>query len=583
MLIPIPGNNVGLYSHAYVSSFVRTSLIFNGNINQIHMCQTEYDWLPVNLPWMAVFKLEPSLRRRHHCNNIITKAKLAITNGATAVIFDVKHDKNYSKLLNKKHRILLTRPVLVVSGRASEKLQRVLFNYQAAMASIKVLPVNIPSEKHLLPPLPLPPSSSETPSMVSYKTSIISSVCIVCLSLFIVLLLFIKIRKQRNLTLLKRNQPIKKVLEQMKVMTYMELNSTHCSNNTNSNNNHTDMQQHSTHSCIHQQTAKVRQHINARYDKPHHLNNNYCNQNQSSKFSNIIIEKHCIICYEDYKKDDLIRLLPCFHIFHKRCVDRWLILKKTCPLCLFHVLTDAGSDQNKTTTTTSIATATRSTTLTTITSAFSPEHHPMRMVHQDIHNEPANISINLFSHSSSSHLTKTLKDNSARQNVNPTSHTSFAGDLKSLHDNTTHTAVQSSSTTAKIAGFISKSRSESKFVKMEKKSPRRTFLISPLTLQKSSLPSILLSSSSSSSSSLPPEAIQSLSNKLNSKVLLLDAGTSNTFLNSSSSSPSSSSSLAVCVPSMNTLKLSSSSLSSSSPSLLEPLQSSDHIFDNHHH
>ncbi|XP_012858089.1 PREDICTED: putative RING-H2 finger protein ATL71 [Erythranthe guttata] len=42
----------------------------------------------------------------------------------------------------------------------------------------------------------------------------------------------------------------------------------------------------------------------------------------------------CSICLADYGEADLIRLLPsCGHLFHLKCIDPWLILHPTCPVC----------------------------------------------------------------------------------------------------------------------------------------------------------------------------------------------------------------------------------------------------------
>ncbi|GAB4834152.1 hypothetical protein Ancab_032416 [Ancistrocladus abbreviatus] len=42
----------------------------------------------------------------------------------------------------------------------------------------------------------------------------------------------------------------------------------------------------------------------------------------------------CSICLADYKSNDLLRLLPdCGHVFHLRCVDPWLRLRSSCPVC----------------------------------------------------------------------------------------------------------------------------------------------------------------------------------------------------------------------------------------------------------
>ncbi|KAK7343958.1 hypothetical protein VNO77_13108 [Canavalia gladiata] len=42
----------------------------------------------------------------------------------------------------------------------------------------------------------------------------------------------------------------------------------------------------------------------------------------------------CSICLGDYKESDMLRLLPdCAHLFHLACVDPWLRLHSTCPIC----------------------------------------------------------------------------------------------------------------------------------------------------------------------------------------------------------------------------------------------------------
>ncbi|KAK3020402.1 hypothetical protein RJ639_045707 [Escallonia herrerae] len=42
----------------------------------------------------------------------------------------------------------------------------------------------------------------------------------------------------------------------------------------------------------------------------------------------------CSICLADYKATDTLRLLPdCGHLFHLKCIDPWLVLHPTCPIC----------------------------------------------------------------------------------------------------------------------------------------------------------------------------------------------------------------------------------------------------------
>ncbi|CAB08748.1 ubiquitin-protein ligase E3 Meu34, human ZNRF3 homolog [Schizosaccharomyces pombe] len=45
-------------------------------------------------------------------------------------------------------------------------------------------------------------------------------------------------------------------------------------------------------------------------------------------------EDFCIICYADYAFDDILRVLPCEHVFHTQCIDTWMTtMKASCPLC----------------------------------------------------------------------------------------------------------------------------------------------------------------------------------------------------------------------------------------------------------
>ncbi|XP_047154074.1 RING-H2 finger protein ATL70-like [Vigna umbellata] len=42
----------------------------------------------------------------------------------------------------------------------------------------------------------------------------------------------------------------------------------------------------------------------------------------------------CSICLADYKDTDMLRMLPdCGHQFHLKCIDPWLRLHPTCPVC----------------------------------------------------------------------------------------------------------------------------------------------------------------------------------------------------------------------------------------------------------
>ena len=41
----------------------------------------------------------------------------------------------------------------------------------------------------------------------------------------------------------------------------------------------------------------------------------------------------CIICMENFSENELVKQLPCAHIFHGDCIDHWLSQQKNCPFC----------------------------------------------------------------------------------------------------------------------------------------------------------------------------------------------------------------------------------------------------------
>lgn len=44
-------------------------------------------------------------------------------------------------------------------------------------------------------------------------------------------------------------------------------------------------------------------------------------------------KRQCVICMEEYQAGDERTMLPCWHDFHKGCVNRWLSSKGSCPVC----------------------------------------------------------------------------------------------------------------------------------------------------------------------------------------------------------------------------------------------------------
>ncbi|XP_017122805.1 E3 ubiquitin-protein ligase Iruka [Drosophila elegans] len=54
----------------------------------------------------------------------------------------------------------------------------------------------------------------------------------------------------------------------------------------------------------------------------------------------------CSICWDDFKIDEMVRKLPCSHLYHENCIVPWLNLHSTCPICR-KSLADEGSDADE--------------------------------------------------------------------------------------------------------------------------------------------------------------------------------------------------------------------------------------------
>ncbi|KAG8363342.1 hypothetical protein BUALT_Bualt19G0012500 [Buddleja alternifolia] len=59
-------------------------------------------------------------------------------------------------------------------------------------------------------------------------------------------------------------------------------------------------------------------------------------------------DAECCICICSYEDGNELRELPCRHHFHSTCIDKWLYMNATCPLCKFNILKNgnqSGSEE----------------------------------------------------------------------------------------------------------------------------------------------------------------------------------------------------------------------------------------------
>lgn len=45
----------------------------------------------------------------------------------------------------------------------------------------------------------------------------------------------------------------------------------------------------------------------------------------------------CAICQCEYTDHEHVRILKCKHMYHKKCIDKWLSFSDSCPMCRCNV------------------------------------------------------------------------------------------------------------------------------------------------------------------------------------------------------------------------------------------------------
>ncbi|XP_038144056.1 RING finger protein 215 [Cyprinodon tularosa] len=54
--------------------------------------------------------------------------------------------------------------------------------------------------------------------------------------------------------------------------------------------------------------------------------------------------ENCAVCLEPFNNNQCLRVLPCLHEYHRDCIDPWLLLQHTCPLCKRSILNSVCRD-----------------------------------------------------------------------------------------------------------------------------------------------------------------------------------------------------------------------------------------------
>ncbi|GFG34194.1 hypothetical protein Cfor_08171 [Coptotermes formosanus] len=71
-----------------------------------------------------------------------------------------------------------------------------------------------------------------------------------------------------------------------------------------------------------------------RQQRRHRLPSSSLRKIPTAKFSKGDPYETCAICLEDYQEGEKLRILPCSHAYHSKCIDPWLTRnRRVCPVC----------------------------------------------------------------------------------------------------------------------------------------------------------------------------------------------------------------------------------------------------------
>lgn len=70
-------------------------------------------------------------------------------------------------------------------------------------------------------------------------------------------------------------------------------------------------------------------------------------QDPARRAPNAPVPDPCSICRSEFQFGEEVRTLPCRHEFHTECVDQWLRIKPTCPLCRMSITAQPQEASNQ--------------------------------------------------------------------------------------------------------------------------------------------------------------------------------------------------------------------------------------------
>lgn len=58
-------------------------------------------------------------------------------------------------------------------------------------------------------------------------------------------------------------------------------------------------------------------------------------------------DDQCVICLEEWEAGEKAKEMPCKHRFHGECIEKWLRIHGSCPVCRYEMPVDETDDEEK--------------------------------------------------------------------------------------------------------------------------------------------------------------------------------------------------------------------------------------------
>lgn len=58
-------------------------------------------------------------------------------------------------------------------------------------------------------------------------------------------------------------------------------------------------------------------------------------------------DDQCVVCLEEWEASESAKEMPCKHRFHGNCIEKWLKINGSCPVCRFEMPVDEDEDANR--------------------------------------------------------------------------------------------------------------------------------------------------------------------------------------------------------------------------------------------